>query len=165
MLRATSIVRRTAVAAGAVADTLTLDYEQRHRRRIAMTADGGLAFLLDLDRATLLDDGDAVRLEDGRLVAIRAAPQRLVEIRAGEPLRLQKIIWHLGNRHVPTEITEDAVYIAEDHVLVEMVRGLGACVAPVERPFRPEGGAYEQAAAHPHAGHNGHAQAHGHDHD
>jgi urease accessory protein len=158
-------VRRTAVAAGAVADTLTLDYEQRHRRRIAMTADGGLAFLLDLDRATLLDDGDAVRLEDGRLVAIRAAPQRLVEIRAGEPLRLQKIIWHLGNRHVPTEIAEDAVYIAEDHVLVEMVRGLGACVAPVERPFRPEGGAYEQAAAHPHAGHNGHAQAHGHDHD
>ena len=162
MLRATSVVRHNAVPAGAVADTLTLDYEQRHRRRIVMMADGGLAFLLDLDRATLLDDGDALRLEDGRLVAIRAAAQRLVEIRAGDPLRLQKIIWHLGNRHVPTEITQDAVYIAEDHVLVEMVRGLGASVARVERPFRPEGGAYAHEATHRHDGHP-HDHSHGHD--
>ena len=163
MLRATTVVRHPAVADGAVADTLTLDYDQRHRRRIAMTADGGLAFLLDLDRATVLDEGDAVRLEDGRLVQIKAAPQHLVEIRAGDPLRLQKIIWHLGNRHVPAEITQDAVYIAQDHVLVEMVRGLGARVARVERPFRPEGGAYDHEATHRHAGRNGHAHDHGHD--
>lgn len=163
MLRATSVVRRSAVPAGAAADTLTLDYGQRHRRRIAMTADGGLAFLLDLDRATVLDDGDAVRLEDGRLVAIRAAPQRLVEIRASDALRLQKIIWHLGNRHVPTEITDNAVYIAEDHVLIDMVRGLGASIARVERPFRPEGGAYDHEGGDRPVGRNGHD--HGHDHD
>lgn len=162
MLRATTVVRRPAVPAGAVADTLTLDYAQRHRRRIAMTADGGLAFLLDLDRATVLDEGDAVKLEDGRLVQIKAAPQRLVEIRADDVLRLQKIIWHLGNRHVPAEITEGAVYILEDHVLVEMVRGLGARVARVERPFRPEGGAYDHDAAHRDTGSSAHA--HGHDH-
>jgi urease accessory protein len=160
VLRATTVVRRAAVLAGAVADTLTIDYDQRHRRRIAMTADGGLAFLLDLERATVLDEGDAVRLEDGRLVQIRAAPQRLIEIRAGDALQLQRIIWHLGNRHVATEITQDAVYIIEDHVLVEMVRGLGATVARVERPFRPEGGAYVHDAGHQHAGRNGHAHEH-----
>jgi urease accessory protein len=161
VLRATTVVRRPAVAAGAIADTLTLDYDQRHRRRIAMTADGGLAFLLDLDRAAVLDEGDAVRLEDGRLVQIKAAPQHLVEIRAEDPLRLQKIIWHLGNRHVPTEITGDAVYIVEDHVLVDMVRGLGARVTRVRRPFRPEGGAYGHEAVHGHAG----GDEHDHDHD
>jgi urease accessory protein len=163
VLRATTLVRRSAVPTGAVADTLTLDYDQRHRRRITMTADGGLVFLLDLDRATVLDEGDAVRLEDGRLVQIKAAPQHLVEIRSDDSLQLQKIIWHLGNRHAPAEITRDAVYIVEDHVLVEMVRGLGASVARVKRPFRPEGGAYDHDAVRRHAGHSGHAHDHGHD--
>jgi urease accessory protein len=104
--------------------------------------------LLDLEHATLLDDGDAVRLEDGRLVEVKAAPERLVEIRADSPLQLQKVIWHLGNRHVPAEITKDAVYIAADHVLIEMVRGLGATAIPVERPFRPERGAYHEGHGH-----------------
>src|SRR5918998_1089072 len=142
MLRATAVMHRPAVAPEAVTDTLTLDHGQRHRRRLAMTTDGGLSFLLDLPNAAALEDGDAVRLDDGRLVRIKAAPESLVEIRADDPLRLKKIIWHLGNRHVPAEITEDAVYIAEDHVLAEMVRGLGARATMVERPFRPERGAY-----------------------
>ena len=123
MLRATTVVRRPA-APEAVADTLTLRHDQRHRRRISMATDGGLSFLLDLDRATVLDEGDAVRLDDGRLVRIKAASERLVEIRADDPLRLKQIIWHLGNRHVPAEITADSVYIAEDHVLADMVRAV-----------------------------------------
>jgi urease accessory protein len=143
MLRATAVVRRAALGAETIVDRMTLAYDQRHRRRIAMTADGGLSFLLDLETATVLDDGDAVRLEDGRLVAIKAAPERLIEIRAGSPLQLKRIIWHLGNRHVPAEIAEEAVYIAADHVLVDMVRGLGAMATPVQRPFRPERGAYD----------------------
>jgi urease accessory protein len=158
MPRATRIVRRPAVRADRVADTLTLDHQARHRRRMAMRAEGGLAFLLDLDQAKVLDDGDAVELEDGRLVCIRAAPERLIEIRAETPLRLLKLAWHLGNRHVPAEITPEALYIAEDHVLAGMVRGLGASVTIIERPFRPEPGAYH------HAGHAG-SQAHGHDHE
>lgn len=153
MLRATAIVRRPAVRLDAVADTLTLDSNQRHRRRIARTADRGLAFVLDLDRATVLEDGDALQLEDGRLVQIRAAPERLVEIRAGDPLALKRIIWHLGNRHVPAEIADDAVYIAEDHVLIAMARGLGATATLVDRPFRPERGAYDGVSdAHAHGG-------------
>ena len=122
----------------------------------------GLEFLLDLDRATVLDDGDAVKLEDGRLVQIKAAPESLIEIRTENPLRLMKVAWHIGNRHVAAEITADALYIAHDHVLLEMVRGLGATAATVERPFRPERGAYED---HADCGHDhGHGQAHGHDH-
>ena len=147
MLRSTCIVRHPAPSE-AIADTLTLRHDQRHRRRVAMATDGGLSFLLDLDKATVLDDGDAVRLDDGRLVRIQAAPESLLEIRAGDPLRLKKIIWHLGNRHVPAEITEDAVYIAEDHVLAVMARGLGAKVVHVQRPFRPERGAYDAGSGH-----------------
>ena len=137
MLRATAVVRRSAAIAETAADRMTLAYDQRHRRRMAMIADGGLSFLLDLATATVLDDGDAVRLEDGRLVEVKAAPERLVEIRTDSPLQLKRIIWHLGNRHVPAEITDDAVYIAEDHVLSEMVRGLGATATPVDAPVPP----------------------------
>lgn len=169
MLRATSVVRRPAVKPDRVADTLVLDHEARHRRRVAMTAEGGLAFLLDLDRATVLDDGDAVKLEDGRLVQVRAAPERLIEIRTDNPLRLMKVGWHLGNRHVATEIGADVLHIGFDHVLLEMVRGLGATAREVERPFRPERGAYEGGHDHAHHGHDhgshGHDHAHGHDHD
>ena len=159
MLRATAVVRRPAVDTEGVTDRLTLVHDQRYRRRMAMTADGGLSFLLDLDQATMLDDGDAVRLEDGRLVQVKAAPERLVEIRAETALALKKIIWHLGNRHVPAEITDDAVYIAEDHVLIDMARGLGATATLAERPFRPERGAYDEG--HGHAHHHEHGHEHG----
>ncbi|MFG1462220.1 urease accessory protein UreE [Xanthobacter sp. DSM 24535] len=159
MLRANVVVRRPAVREEKVVDTIVLDHQARHRRRVAMTGTSGLEFLLDLEKATLLDHGDALKLEDGSLVRIEAAPEKLIEVRTGSPLRLMKVGWHLGNRHVPTEITEDALYIAYDHVLVEMVRGLGASAAPVLRPFRPERGAYEAAEAH------GHAHDHAHEHD
>jgi urease accessory protein len=164
MLRATTIIRRPAVKADRVVDTLTLDHEARHRRRVALTADGGLSFLLDLDKASVLDDGDAMKLEDGRLVQVKAAPEKLVEIRTENPLRLMKVAWHIGNRHVAAEITADAIYIAHDHVLLEMVRGLGATASIVERPFRPERGAYHEHG--PDCGHDhGHAHGHGgHDH-
>lgn len=162
MIRATSVVRRPAVKAERVADTLHLDHEARHRRRIALTGEGGLAFLLDLDKATVLDDGDAAKLEDGRLVVIRAAPEKLLEIRTDNPLRLVKLVWHIGNRHAAAELTADALYIAHDHVLLEMVRGLGATVREVERPFRPERGAYE--CDHDHGHDHGHDHAHGHEH-
>lgn len=165
MLRATSVVRRAAVKPERVADILTLDHEARHRRRVALTGEGGLAFLLDLDRATALDDGDAVKLEDGRLVQVRAAPERLIEVTTGNPVRLMKVAWHIGNRHVAAEIGEDALFIAYDHVLLEMVRGLGATAREVSRPFRPERGAYAGGDAHAHAhDHEDHGHEHGHDH-
>jgi urease accessory protein len=151
MIRATSVVRKLAVKAERVCDSVTLDHEHRHRRRIRLTSDCDLEFLLDLDKASGLDDGDALKLEDGRLILVKAAPQLLLEIKAENPLRLLRIAWHIGNRHTPAEITADAIYIEEDHVLAEMVRGQGCSVTPVTRPFRPEGGAYDHEHAHSHA--------------
>ncbi|WP_127090164.1 urease accessory protein UreE [Aquabacter cavernae] len=161
MIRATAIVRRPAVKEERVVDIVVLDHQARHRRRIVMTGQKGTQFLLDLEKATVLDHGDAVRLEDDRLVRVEAAPEQLIEVRTSSPLRLLKAAWHLGNRHVPAEITEDAIYFAHDHVLLDMVRGLGAQATPVERPFRPEKGAYEAAEAH--GGHDHHGHGH-HDH-
>jgi urease accessory protein len=168
MLRATAIVRKPAVKPDRVADIVTLDHDGRHRRRVALKGEGGLDFLLDLDKAAVLNDGDAVKLEDGRLVRIKAAPQPLLEIRAENPLRLMRIAWHIGNRHTPAEIAADAIYIEDDHVLAEMVRGQGGTATPVTRPFQPERGAYEQDCGHDHGHHHGHAHDlhhdHGHDH-
>ena len=117
-----------------IVDVITLDHGDRHRRRIVLNADGGTAFLLDLDQADVLEDGDAIRLESGWLVEVKAAPETLVEITTEDPLDLLTLAWHIGNRHVPAEITREAIYIAYDHVLVEMLRGLGATVEIVERP-------------------------------
>jgi urease accessory protein len=171
MLRAISVVRKAAVRQDRVVDSLTLDHDDRNRRRLALKADGGLDVLLDLDKATALGDGDAVKLEDGRLVLIKAAPQSLLEIRAENPLRLMRVAWHIGNRHTPAEITADAIYIENDHVLAEMVRGQGCAMNAVTRPFQPERGAYDHDHAncdhpsHDHGSHAHHDHAHhGHDH-
>jgi urease accessory protein len=151
MIRATSIVRKLAVKPERVSDSVTLDHEHRHRRRIRLTSDGDLEFLLDLDKASGLEDGDALKLEDDRLIIVKAAPQKLLEIKAETPLRLLRIAWYIGNRHAPAEISADAIYIEEDHVLAEMVRGQGCSVTPLTRPFRPERGAYDHGHAHSHA--------------
>jgi len=163
MLRATAVVRKPAVKADRVVDTVVLDHEGRHRRRLSLTGAAGLAFLMDLEKATVLNHGDALKLEDGRLVGVVAAPQRLLEVRAENPLRLLRVAWHIGNRHTPAEITADAIYIEEDHVLAEMVRGQGCSVVAVERPFQPEKGAYDQGGHGHHHGHGHHDHDH-HDH-
>jgi urease accessory protein len=166
MQRAISVVRKAAVKQDRVVETLTLDHEDRNRRRVALKGDGGRDILLDLDKPTALNDGDAVKLEDGSLVLIKAAPQKLIEITAENPLRLARVAWHIGNRHTPAEITANAIYIEHDHVLAEMVRGQGCAMAEVERPFQPERGAYDHDHAncgHDHHGH--HRHEHGHDHD
>lgn len=161
MQRAISVVRKVAVKQDRVVETLTLDHEDRNRRRVALRGDGGRDILLDLDKPTALNDGDAVKLEDGSLVLIRAAAQKLIEITAENPLRLMRVAWHIGNRHTPAEITTDAIYIEHDHVLAEMIRGQGCTMSEVERPFQPERGAYDHD--HANCGHDhGH---HHHDHD
>ncbi|AWV17071.1 urease accessory protein UreE [Methylobacterium sp. XJLW] len=161
MLRATRILRRDALSGGEIVDRVVLDHGDRHRRRVAMRGAGGLGFLLDLPEPAVLEDGDALVLQDGRLVWVEAAPERLLEIRAPDDHALKRLIWHIGNRHIPAEIGADAVWIADDHVLAEMVRGLGGTAEPVERPFRPEGGAYSGGHAHEHDhSHGGHHHHH-----
>lgn len=148
----------------AVADTVVLDREDRHRRRMAMRGEGGLAFLLDLSEATVLEDGDGLVLEDGRIVRVRAAEEDVVAITAASPAELVRIAWHLGNRHLPTELHPDRLVIRRDHVIEAMVEGLGGRLAPTRAPFRPEGGAYGLGAVHGHDHGHGHGHDHGHAH-
>jgi urease accessory protein len=170
MLRATTIVRKPAVKTEKVVDTVTLDHDERQKRRMALKGEQGLELLLDLDKTTLIGDGDALKLDDGRLVLVRAAPERLLKITAESALRLTRIAWHIGNRHTPAEIGPDAIYIEADHVLAEMVRGQGGLAEEVWRPFAPERGAYDHGGhghdhEHAHApDHHAHAQGHDHDH-
>jgi urease accessory protein len=161
MIRATQVQKQHRWVQPA-ADTVVLDFDDRHRRRLVMTATRGLEFLLDLEVAIALRGGDALVLEDGRLVEVVAAPEPLVEIRGNDPLHLVRVAWHLGNRHLPTQIIGKGLRIRRDHVIEEMVKGLGARVIEIEAPFDPEGGAY--AAGHPHEA-AGAAHAHAaHDH-
>ena len=147
----------------APADTVVLDFDDRHRRRMAMTGTRGFEFLLDLENAVALRGGDALVLDDGRLIEVVAAAEPLVEIRGADPHHLIRVAWHLGNRHLPTQIMAKALRIRRDHVIEAMVKGLGARVIEIEAPFDPEGGAYASAGhAHP-QGHDAHDHA-GHDH-
>ena len=154
----------------APADTVVLDFDDRHRRRMAMTGTRGLEFLLDLEHAVALRGGDALVLEDGRLIEVVAAAEPLLEIRGSDPHHLIRVAWHLGNRHLPTQIMPKALRIRRDHVIEAMVKGLGARVVEIEAPFDPEGGAYAGTGhgdAHDHAhhpGHEGHDHAHDHGH-
>src|SRR6478736_4453845 len=163
MIRATQI-RGQHRFTEAPADTVVLDFDDRHRRRMAMTGTRGLEFLLDLENAIALRGGDALVLEDGRLIEVVAAAEPLLEIRGTDPLHLVRVAWHLGNRHLPTQIMPKGLRIRRDHVIEAMVRGLGARIIEIEAPFDPEGGAY--AASHAHAPETAHAHDHaGHDHD
>jgi urease accessory protein len=149
MLRATDIKRKGAWD-GIAVDTVVLDYDARYRRRMAMTGTGGLRFILDMEKAVVLADGDALVLDDGRLVTVKAAAEPLLEITCADPEHLARIAWHLGNRHLPAQIDGNRVLIREDHVIAEMVRGLGAEVRHVHVPFTPEGGAYAGGGHHHH---------------
>ncbi len=133
---------------GQPADHVVLDYDDRHRRRIAMTGNGGTAFLLDLPSPAELRGGDALLLEDGRLVEVVAAPELLLEIRCADAKHLARVTWHIGNRHVPAQMLSNGLRIRRDHVLADLARQLGAEVAEIEAPFTPEGGAYQSAHAH-----------------
>ena len=169
MLRASHVIAAGGWS-GEPADSVVLDYDERHRRRVTMKGVRGLEFLLDLDEALLLRGGDGLKLEDGRVVEVVAAPEPLAEIRAAEPAALVRIAWHLGNRHLPTELTRKALRIRRDPVIEEMARGLDATVLAIEAPFNPEGGAYARGGndhhAHDHAAHDHHDHENcGHDHD
>jgi urease accessory protein len=146
------------------ADTVVLEFDDRHRRRMAMTGTRGLEFLLDLPETVALRGGDALVLEDGRLVEVVAAPEPLIELRGVDPRKMVRLAWHLGNRHLPVQIAGKHLRIRRDHVIEEMVKGLGASVVEIEAPFDPEGGAYV-SAGHDHHDHDHGHQHHDHSHD
>lgn len=139
---------------GAVADTVSVDFDRRHRRRHVLIAASGAELLIDLPQAIRLRDGDGLALEDGRMVRVEAAPEALLEISIPDAATLVRIAWHLGNRHLPVQMLGDRIRIRRDHVIEGMVHGLGGYATALEAPFDPEAGAY--AGGHSHSHDDGH---------
>jgi urease accessory protein len=157
------VSRRLLSAAPAdVADHVLLDYDARLMRRKRLVGQRGLAFLVDLAEVTNLDDHWGFALDDGRAVAVEAAPEELIEVRG----HLPRLAWHIGNRHTPCQMGACHLAIRRDHVIEKMLAHLGADLTPVTGPFRPEGGAYGKGRTmgHDHGGHEhgglDHAHAH-----
>jgi len=124
------------------ADSVTLDYDRRYRRRLRFISDAGAEILLDLPEAIHIRGGDALVLEDGALVEVRAADEALLQITSPMPDALIRLAWHLGNRHLSVQFLPRALRILNDHVIADMVQKLGGQAVQVTAPFDPEGGAY-----------------------
>jgi len=148
---------------------LELDYDLRCRRRAVFRPKGAAPILLDLERPVHLHDGQVLRLDDGGAAVVIAANELLLEIAAPDMPALVRIAWHLGNRHLPTQVSASKLFIRHDHVIAQMVEGLGGIVRPALAPFDPEGGAYAggggggagASAVHGHHhGHDDHDQRH-----
>jgi urease accessory protein len=147
---------------GKATEVVRLDHDQRTRRRMVFTTEAGHPILLDMSRPVRLRDGDELRLDDGSLVQVEAVNEPLTQITAMSDAQLVRIAWHLGNRHLPTQLLPGVngglLRIRHDHVITEMIEGLGGQCQPVLAPFDPEGGAYERGG---HGHHGGSDHAHG----
>ena len=143
---------------GRPATTLTLPLEKRIRSRLRVTLDDGTEAGVFLERGQVLHDGDLLGDSDGLIVQIRAAAEPVSEVRCDDPLLLARACYHLGNRHMPLQIGECLLRYQHDHVLDEMLRGLGLVPRFVQAPFEPEPGAYGGSA-------QGHSHSRGHSHD
>lgn len=136
-------------------DRVVLDAGDRNRRRIVLTGEQGTRFMLDFPAPVTLRDGDGLVLDDGSVVLVQGAPEALLEVAGPNVFETVRLAWHLGNRHTDVQIVGGKIRIRADHVLEDMLRGLGATVSTLDAPFDPE-------PASPH-GHHGH-EHHGHDH-
>ena len=138
-------------------DSLTLDFDGRRKSRQRIVLDSGATAELLLPRGTVLRHGDRLRGDDGTIIAVQAAAETLSVAATDDHLLLARVAYHLGNRHLPVEITSGGLQYQHDHVLDTMVQRLGLQVRVQEGPFQPEGGAY--------GGGHGHDHDHDHDHD
>jgi urease accessory protein len=132
--------------AASVIDRVVLAAFDRNRRRIVLKGEKGTEFLLDLAKPVALRDGDGLVLDDGSMVLVAGEHEKLVEICAGNALDTVRLAWHLGNRHTDVQIVGDKIRIRRDHVLEDMLRGLGAHLTPLDAAFDPE----PAAPAHEH---------------
>ena len=138
-------------------DTVLIEFDRRHRRRILLRTEAGHDLLLDLPQAARLRDGDGLLLTTGAIIRVRARPEPLAEIHAHDDAELVRIAWHLGNRHLPVQLIlgqngGDRIRIRRDHVIEDMVEQLGGHVDHIEAPFDPEAGAYAAKDDHHHHG-------------
>jgi len=137
---------------GEAIDRVVLDADDRQRRRIVLTGEKGTRLLLDFDKPVTMRDGDGLVLEDGSIIMVTGQAERLIEVSAKAPLDFVRLAWHIGNRHTDIQFVDNRFRIRRDHVLEDMLKGLGALTTPVDAPFDSE-------PAAPHGG------GHHHDHD
>ena len=142
-------------------DMVILDYEQRYLRRKVIKCASGKLLLVDLPAALVLEDENCLVVESGGYIRVKAADEKLLEIRSSDAHQMAIIAYHLGNRHLPVQIEPEKLLIRYDHVIKAMLIKLGAQIEHVNAPFNPEGGAYGLGRTH---GHD-HGHDHGHYHD
>lgn len=162
MLRAEVILYHSAEEATAspgasVRGTLTLPFELRQKSRLVAKLDEGTEILLQLPRGRVLRNGAQLQASDGSVIEVRAAHETLSAVESASSPLLARAAYHLGNRHVALQIQEGRLMYLHDHVLDDMVRGLGLAPHVVEAPFEPEAGAYAQGAGHHHQHDHEHA--------
>jgi urease accessory protein len=162
MRRATHVLTEDEHRDQKLAGHLRLDHHHRHRRRLTLKTEEGETILLDLPAAVHLRNGDKLLLDDGAIIGVEALDEPLLEITATDMPALIRIAWHLGNRHLPTQLLGNTLRIREDHVLEDMVLRLGGTVTHVAAPFDPEGGAYAGPSGH-HHDHDDHTHDHEHE--
>lgn len=137
--------------------SVTLPYDLRQKSRQRVTLDSGEEAGLFLPRGTVLRGGDLLESEDGLIIEVNAAPEQVSVAQTDDHLLMLRACYHLGNRHVPVQIAEHQVRYLHDHVLDEMVRGLGLTLSLETLPFEPEGGAYHSHShSHSHSHHHEH---------
>lgn len=145
--------------------TVTLTFDDRHRRRLKLTDDSGEGFLLDLQKTARIRDGDGLRLEDGAHIRVCAADEDVLDIVCRDKETIAKVAWHLGNRHTPVQVLSGGgLRIRYDHVLSDMVDLLGADVVRCHAPFDPEAGAYAEPHVHGHGHDRDHKNSEDHSH-
>ncbi len=153
MRRAIAVLAPGAWSPAAAVARATLTFEQRYRRRLALTDDAGRPFLLDLPRAQLIADQAGLALAGGGVILVCAAREPVLEAAGRDARHTARLAWHLGNRHAAVEVLDDGrLRLADDAVLAAMLAGLGATVVHTQAPFSPEAGAYEHASPSPPSG-------------
>jgi urease accessory protein len=172
MPRATRVVAAVDRQGRPLIDTVILDYAQRSGQKTTVTGIKGGTFEIDLHQPTRLRTDDLLVLDSGELVEVVAAPEPLIEARAGDVAALSRLAWHLGDRHVPVQVLPNRIRARRDAEIEALLNSLGAKVTMIEAPFEPEGGAYESSHRHDHGhdhdhahDHHGHSHGHGHLHD
>jgi urease accessory protein len=148
-MRAETVLPAGSWDAAAEIDSVLIDFDRRHRRRILLRTEKGREVLLDLPHAVRLRDGDGLPVIGG-VVRVRAMPEPLLEIHAHSEGDMVRIAWHLGNRHLPVQVQDGRIRIRADHVIKEMVEGLGGHLEEIVAPFDPEAGAYAGGHHHDH---------------
>ena len=165
---------------GEAADTLILPFELRQKSRLVARLESGREVLLQLPRGHVLRGGTRLQAQDGSVIEVRSAPEELSVVASADATELLRAAYHLGNRHVALQIEAGAISYLHDHVLDDMLRGLGLAPRVASRPFEPESGAYGRSGGHhhahdhhphddpahePHAHEHHHGHEHGHDHE